>query len=117
MSQNRTRTDAREVAASGWIVTDIDTCEDITAVDPKRRLPMLQSKDEGDSPPRPRWEWIGFVEDFFAVAVLLALIVFSIIRLKNAPEKLERKSRFYGSHTGAAWLTRTPRGVHWTPRT
>jgi Fe-S oxidoreductase len=51
-----------------------------------------------------QWDWIGAVEDFFACAVLLALIVFSIIRIKNAPAKKERQSRFYGSHTGAAWL-------------
>ena len=50
------------------------------------------------------WDWVGFVEDFFTVAVLLALITFAIIRLKNAPQRLERKSRFYGSHTEAAWL-------------
>ena len=50
------------------------------------------------------WDWVGFVEDFFACAVLLALITFAIIRVKNAPDRLERKSRFYGSHTGAAWL-------------
>jgi len=47
---------------------------------------------------------IGFVEDFFAVAVLVALVVFSIIRLVNAPSRKQRSSRFYGSHTGAAWL-------------
>ena len=47
--------------------------------------------------------WLGFTEDFFATAVLVALCVFSIIRLKNAPAKKERASRFYGSHTGAAW--------------
>jgi Fe-S oxidoreductase len=51
-----------------------------------------------------QWEWVGAVEDFFTVAVLLALVVFSIIRLKNAPARKERQSRFYGSHTGAAWL-------------
>jgi len=51
-----------------------------------------------------RWDWVGAVEDFFAVAVLLALVVFSIIRIKNAPARKERQSRFYGSHTGAAWL-------------
>ncbi len=50
------------------------------------------------------WDWVGAVEDFFACAVLVALVVFAIIRLKNAPSRLERKSRFYGSHTGAAWL-------------
>jgi Fe-S oxidoreductase len=48
---------------------------------------------------------VGFIEDFFAVAVLVALIVFSTIRLRNAPARLDRKSRFYGSHTGAAWVT------------
>ena len=47
---------------------------------------------------------IGFVEDFFAVAVVVALAVFSVIRLLNAPARRERSSRFYGSHTGAAWL-------------
>jgi Fe-S oxidoreductase len=50
------------------------------------------------------WSWIGFLEDFFTVAVLLALGVFTIIRIKNAPARKERGSRFYGSHTGAAWL-------------
>ena len=48
--------------------------------------------------------WLGFLEDFFSVAVLLALIVFSIIRVQNAPAKKERSSRFYGSHNDAAWL-------------
>src|SRR5580704_1836459 len=50
------------------------------------------------------WNWVGAIEDFFACAVLVALVVFAIIRLQNAPQRLERKSRFYGSHTGAAWL-------------
>ncbi len=48
--------------------------------------------------------WLGFAEDFFAVAVLLALIYFAINRLRNAPERKSRSSRFYGSHTGPAWL-------------
>ncbi|MGH9029050.1 MAG: Fe-S oxidoreductase, partial [Acidimicrobiales bacterium] len=48
---------------------------------------------------------LGFIEDFFAVAVLVALGVFSIIRIKNAPKRRDRQSRFYGSHTDAAWLT------------
>ena len=50
-----------------------------------------------------QWDWVGFVEDFFAVMVLVALVVFAIIRIKNAPARKERQSRFYGSHTGAAW--------------
>jgi Fe-S oxidoreductase len=48
--------------------------------------------------------WLGFLEDFFSVAVLASLLVFSVIRLKNAPSRKDRSSRFYGSHTGAAWL-------------
>ncbi len=48
--------------------------------------------------------WLGFVEDFFATAVLVSLVVFSVIRVRNAPSRKERSSRFYGSHLGAAWL-------------
>jgi Fe-S oxidoreductase len=47
--------------------------------------------------------WLGFLEDLFAVAVLVAIIWFSINRLLNAPERKKRDSRFYGSHTGPAW--------------
>jgi Fe-S oxidoreductase len=47
---------------------------------------------------------LGLIEDIFAVAVLLALIVFTIIRLKNSPRRLDRKSRFYGSHTDQAFV-------------
>jgi len=47
---------------------------------------------------------LGFIEDFFAVAVLVALGVFAVIRLKLAPSRRQRASRFYGSHTTAAWL-------------
>jgi len=50
------------------------------------------------------WSVIGFIEDFFSAAVLISLVVFSIIRIKNAPAKKQRQSRFYGSHTGAAWI-------------
>ncbi len=50
------------------------------------------------------WAWIPWVEDFFAVMVLVALAVFTVIRIVQNPHKLGRASRFYGSHTGAAWL-------------
>ncbi len=48
---------------------------------------------------------LGFLEDFFAVAVLLALTTFTVIRIRQNPARKDRNSRFYGSHTGAAWLT------------
>jgi Fe-S oxidoreductase len=50
------------------------------------------------------WAFIGFIEDLFAVGVLAGIITFAVIRLRNNPHNQGRKSRFYGSHTGAAWL-------------
>jgi len=47
---------------------------------------------------------LGFLEDLFAVLVLAGLITFAVIRLVNNPDREGRRSRFYGSHTGAAWL-------------
>jgi Fe-S oxidoreductase len=50
---------------------------------------------------------VGFLEDAFAVAVLVSLVVFSVIRLRESPKRAQRRSRFFGSHTGAAWLVLT----------
>ncbi|HEY1704605.1 MAG TPA: (Fe-S)-binding protein [Trebonia sp.] len=50
------------------------------------------------------WAVIGFLEDFFSLAVLLGLITFTVIRLRDDPHKIGRKSRFDGSHLGAAWI-------------
>jgi Fe-S oxidoreductase len=50
------------------------------------------------------WAFIGFLEDLVAVGVLAGIITFTVIRLRNNPHREGRKSRFYGSHTGAAWL-------------
>jgi Fe-S oxidoreductase len=50
------------------------------------------------------WAGLGFLEDVFAVAVLLALAVFTAIRYKNSPVRHGRRSRFFKSHTGAAWI-------------
>jgi len=47
---------------------------------------------------------VGLIEDIFTVAVILALVTFTIIRLKNSPKRLDRKSRFYGSHTDQAFV-------------
>ncbi|KUH82185.1 heterodisulfide reductase-related iron-sulfur binding cluster [Mycobacterium sp. GA-0227b] len=51
-----------------------------------------------------RWDALGFLQDFFAVAVLVGIIIFAIIRLRTEPKEHGRDSRFYGSHTGGAWL-------------
>ncbi len=50
-----------------------------------------------------RWAVLGFLQDFFAAAVLAGIIIFAIIRVRKNPEQLGRESRFYGSHNGGAW--------------
>ncbi len=51
-----------------------------------------------------RWAILGFAQDLFAVLVLVGIVIFAIIRIVHNPAKDGRKSRFFGSHTGAAWL-------------
>ncbi len=50
------------------------------------------------------WAFIAFIEDLFAVLVLVGIITFAVIRLRSNPDREGRDSRFSGSHTGAAWL-------------
>ncbi|MCC5578533.1 (Fe-S)-binding protein [Microtetraspora sp. AC03309] len=50
------------------------------------------------------WAVLGFLQDFIAVAALIGLVAFTVIRIKNSPKKLGRGSRFSGSHLGGAWL-------------
>ena len=50
------------------------------------------------------WAVIGFIEDLFAVGVLAGIITFTVIRLRNNPHREGRRSRFFGSHTRAAWV-------------
>jgi len=47
---------------------------------------------------------VGLIEDIFAVAVLVALAVFTAIRMANSPARLDRRSRFYGSHVDQAFI-------------
>ncbi len=51
-----------------------------------------------------RWKAVGFLEDLFSVLVVVGIVMFAVIRLRKNPAKLGRESRFFGSHTGAAWL-------------
>jgi hypothetical protein len=50
------------------------------------------------------WPAIGFIEDLFAVAVLVGIATFTAIRVRDNPDRRGRASRFLGSHTRAAWL-------------
>lgn len=47
---------------------------------------------------------VGFLEDLFSVLVVVGIVMFAVIRIRKNPETLGRDSRFFGSHTGAAWL-------------
>src|SRR5207248_8514013 len=50
------------------------------------------------------WAFIGFIEDLFAVGVLAGIITFTVIRIRSNPHSEGRRSRFFGSHTRAAWV-------------
>ena len=50
------------------------------------------------------WSVLGFAQDFIALMALVGIVVFAKIRLKEAPAKLGRNSRFAGSHLWGAYL-------------
>ncbi len=50
------------------------------------------------------WAAVGFFEDLFSLLVLVGIAMFAVIRIRKNPEQLGRESRFFGSHTGAAWF-------------
>src|SRR5918997_2465662 len=41
-----------------------------------------------------RWAVLGFLQDLVALAVLVSIITFAVIRLRQAPERQQRASRF-----------------------
>ncbi len=51
------------------------------------------------------WAVLGFIQDFIAVMAVVGIAVFWVIRLRNQPKQLGRKSRFFGSHLGPAYFT------------
>ena len=85
---------AHAFAFWGFIVLGLTIVEAYLSIaNPEWTIPII---DE--------WAIVAFFEDLFAVAVLFALAVFTAIRIKQNPNNRGRASRFYGSHTGAAWL-------------
>src|SRR5262245_26380863 len=50
------------------------------------------------------WPILGFAQDFIAVMAFVGIVTFAVIRLRQSPERLGRRSRFSGSHLGGAWL-------------
>jgi len=78
----------------GFIVLSLTIIEAFGAlVDPEFAVPFIG-----------RLPVVGFIEDLFALLVVAGIAMFAIIRLVRSPGKYGRESRFYGSHTGAAWF-------------
>ncbi|MFN8192967.1 MAG: (Fe-S)-binding protein [Nocardioidaceae bacterium] len=65
---------------------------------------VMLGPDDFAIPVIGHWWILGFLQDLIALAVLVAIVVFASIRVKNAPAKLGRKSRFKGSHEFGAYL-------------
>ena len=77
-----------------FIILTLTIIEAVGALfDPQFAIPLIG-----------RWRLVGFAEDLIGTLLLISLATFAIIRVRQAPKKIERDSRFYGSHTGAAWL-------------
>ncbi|WP_088286561.1 (Fe-S)-binding protein [Kineosporia sp. A_224] len=51
-----------------------------------------------------RQAWLGALEDTVALLTLASVVVFAAIRLRHAPAREGRRSRFFGSHLDGAWL-------------
>ena len=78
----------------GFLVLGLTIIEGFgSLLDPNFHIPLVGT-----------WSIIGFLEDVFGVLVLVGLVVFTAIRIKRNPHRIGRKSRFYGSHTGGAWM-------------
>ncbi len=77
-----------------FIILTLTIIEAIGALfDPEFAIPLIG-----------RWRVVGFAEDLIGTLLLVSLATFAWIRRKQDPAKIERSSRFYGSHTGPAWL-------------
>ncbi len=48
--------------------------------------------------------WLGFLEDTVALLTLASVVIFAAIRVRHAPRREGRRSRFFGSHLDGAWL-------------
>lgn len=78
----------------GFIVLGLTIIEGFGALfDPDFHVPLIGT-----------WPIVGFLEDLFGLLVLVGLAIFTVIRIRRNPHRIGRESRFYGSHTGGAWL-------------
>ncbi len=77
-----------------FIILTLTIIEAVGALfDPEFAIPLIG-----------RWRLVGFAEDLIGTLLLVSLTTFAVIRRRNDPAKIARSSRFYGSHTTAAWV-------------
>jgi Fe-S oxidoreductase len=78
----------------GFLIVQVTLIETIGEVfQPTFKLPII-----GDH------EWLGFMQDLFIGLVFIALVAFTIIRIKNWPTREGRRSRFFQSHMLGAFV-------------
>src|SRR4051794_33903151 len=65
---------------------------------------LFSRNEEWAIPLVGHWDALGFAQDFIAVMCLVGLATFALIRVRNNPHNLGRRSRFSGSHLGGAWV-------------
>jgi Fe-S oxidoreductase len=78
----------------GFLIVQVTLVESIGEVfDPEFTIPLIGHH-----------AWLGFVQDLFFCLVVGSLIGFTIIRIRTSPRRLQRKSRFFGSHLWQAYF-------------
>jgi Fe-S oxidoreductase len=77
----------------GFVILQSQTLEAVGEVfDPDFHIPLI-----GRSP------LLGFLQDLFTLLVLIGVVGFAIVRVVQAPARLERRSRFAGSNLDQGW--------------
>ena len=85
---------AHAVTFWAFVILTLTIIEAVGALfDPRFAIPLIG-----------HWAVVGFAEDLIGTLLLVSLATFAWIRRTNDPSRLLRSSRFYGSHTGPAWL-------------
>jgi Fe-S oxidoreductase len=65
---------------------------------------VMLGPDDFAIPVIGHWWLLGFAQDTIALLALVAITTFLVIRMRNSPAKLGRRSRFKGSHEFGAYL-------------
>ena len=78
----------------GFLVVQVTLVESIGELfQPEFRIPWIF-----------HGEWLGFTQDLFITLVACSLIGFAVIRVARSPRRLDRRSRFFGSHLWQAYF-------------